>query len=60
MHRLDPLCKSLLESLDNKELAAEARGELRAQLEKREKQLLPVYHQARAARPHPAGSSTLG
>ena len=45
MHRIDAVCRSLKDSLDAKDLTAEVRSELKAKLEQREKQLLPIYHQ---------------
>jgi acetyl-CoA carboxylase / biotin carboxylase 1 len=47
MRRIDPVCRSLHEGLEAKDLAVDVRADLKARLEQREKQLLPVYHQVR-------------
>ncbi|KAJ3097342.1 acetyl-coenzyme-A carboxylase [Phlyctochytrium bullatum] len=45
MDRLDDTYRELKKSLRDSQLSQEARAELQAKLEQREKQLLPVFHQ---------------
>jgi len=45
MHRLDPECQQVRESLSNPELNPTLKTELEQKLHKRERQLLPIYHQ---------------
>lgn len=45
MHRVDPECVRLRESLNNSDISTEQKSDLDQQLHKREQMLLPIYHQ---------------
>lgn len=45
MHRLDPICLSLVQRMGSPELTRTDRLTIEKQLKEREEQLLPIYHQ---------------
>lgn len=45
MHRIDVVCKDILNQLSSTQISSEQKKNLEKQLQQREQNLLPVYHQ---------------